>query len=1025
MQTPLRVLIVEDNPDDVLLLVRILKKEGFDPEYLEVETAQAIQYALQEKQWDVVLCDFHLPKFSAHGVILMLQEMDLELPLIIVSGTVDENAAIECMRLGARDYIRKENLSRLAPAIHRELAEARIRTSLKQVEIEWRKSWENYRLITESISDLILTCDFQWKINYVNKAVRDLLGNQDPVGQSLLNYIPRDGHAYQRLMMQKRKKGYSGIELTEWEGTDASGRQVVLDVKSQLISENGKPSGVLFIGRNITERKKEAEALKESEDKYRLVVENASEGIIVSREGKLLFVNRSALALAELENIDPSALSVDQFIHPEDREFVMNNHFQRMQGEKVPNVYSFRVIDGKGHTRWVEMKSAIIPWKSKPAILSFLTDITKRIATEEIMKNLLERFNLATHAAQMGVWETDMETGRLAWNDRMYDLYGLTKKDFANTHEAWLGLIHPEDVGAVQTKQKQVTNENKDYSTEFRIIHPDGNVKHIRSYGKVTTDSNGHPLRMTGINYDITEQKQAENRLRESERKYRSLFTEISEGFALHEIICDQNGHPVDYRFLDINPAFEKIIGLEAAHVIGKTAKEVLLQTTIYRIEQYGKVALSGEPISFEGQLKKRDRHYQINAFCPEKGKFAVLFTDITERKKMEMRLMQAQKMEAIGTLAGGIAHDFNNILGAIIGYAGMAQEELPEGSSAGECIDEIFRASDRAKNLVGQILAFSRRDESVRKPLMIVPVIKEIVKLLRAMLPSTIFIRQNFHVQNATILADATQMHQVLLNLCTNAAHAMKEKGGTLTIGLKQAVIDERHPLRSDHFETGSYLEIQVADDGQGIPEAIQTQIFNPFFTTKKTGEGTGMGLAVVHGIVQSYGGRFRLESREGEGTTFFIYLPLLAEQSVQDQAGNVLPAIGGTERILLVDDQDYMVNMLSRSLSRLGYKITAQNMSPEALRLFTENPFGFDLVITDQTMPYLTGADMAKCMLEIRPDLPIILCTGFSASLSAEQARDIGIREYVMKPVIMNEFTRLIRDVLTLEPSKKLQGQ
>ncbi len=281
-------------------------------------------------------------------------------------------------------------------------------------------------------------------------------------------------------------------------------------------------------------------------------------------------------------------------------------------------------------------------------------------------------------------------------------------------------------------------------------------------------------------------------------------------------------------------------------------------------------------------------------------------------------------------------------------------------------------------------------------------------------MLPSTIHIKQEIAVKDAFILADKTQMHQVMMNLCTNAAHAMQEKGGTLTVGLTQISVTEDNCSLYDWLEPGTYLEIRVADTGQGIDEKIRNQIFDPFFTTKKTGEGTGMGLSVVHGIIKSYGGHISLESMPGIGTTFFIHLPLLSDQ-------NILPAdivkaapVGGTERILLIDDQEFLLQMMSRSLSRLGYRVTAQDSSVEALNRFQADPFSFDLVITDQTMPCITGADLAKYILQIRPDIPVILCTGFSSTVSHEKARSLGIREYVMKPVVVNDLAHLIRKAL-----------
>lgn len=1009
----LRVLFVEDAEDDVVLILRLLRKSGYDSDYQRVESAAAMRDALLGRTWDVIIVDNRLPDFSGIEAINLLKTTGLDIPLIIVSGDIQEEMAVECMRLGARDYLRKENLSRLAPAIEREITEVRIRDARKQAEEQLRRSEENYRIITETTYDFIATSDLNWTVTYGNKAVRDWLG-MDPVGLNIIDFTPPELRAEQQTMMRKRREGYRDVLCFEWEAVDLRGRKLILDVQSQLLTENGAPAGVLFIARNITDRKIALEALKESEDKYRLVVENAREGIVVAQDEKLAFVNRRAVQMTGYSDRRILALPFVQFIHPDDRDDVLSKHVRRLNGEDLPSVYTFRIIDARGQTRWVEIKTTLIPWKGKPATLNFLTDITDRMASEEAVKHLVGRFDLAVHAARLGVWDRDIPGDQMIWNDRMYELYGVSKEDFAMTHENWIRTLHPDDVEQTLREMKKALEGELDYHTEFRIIHPDGTLKHIRTYGKVTRDAAGNPLRMTGINYDITERKQAENRLRESEFRYRSLFTEIREGFALHEILCDGNGTPVDYRFLDINPAFEKLTGLSADRTIGKSVRELLPQTESRWIETYGKVALTGQPVTFENYAKEFDRYYHVNAFCPQKGQFATLFTDITDRKKMEAQLSQAQKMEAIGTLAGGIAHDFNNILGAIMGYAGMAQDELPEGSSAGDCLDQIFRASERAKNLVGQILAFSRRSETASKPLVVVPAVKEIIKLLRATLPSTILIRQDIQINDAAILADPTQVHQVLMNLCTNAAYAMREKGGTLTIGLKQLTVGENDNPLSRHLQAGPYLEIRVADDGPGIAETIQPLIFDPFFTTKKTGEGTGMGLAVVHGIVKSYGGHIGLESHRGEGTTFFVYLPLLTEAGVEDDADKASAAVGGKERILLVDDQDFMLEMMSRSLSRLGYQVTAEGSSEVALDLFKSDPAAFDLVITDQTMPYLTGADMARDMLKTREDIPIILCTGFSATVSQEQAKAMGIREYVMKPVAMNEFARLIRTVL-----------
>ncbi|PKN76982.1 MAG: hypothetical protein CVU52_02435 [Deltaproteobacteria bacterium HGW-Deltaproteobacteria-10] len=394
---------------------------------------------------------------------------------------------------------------------------------------------------------------------------------------------------------------------------------------------------------------------------------------------------------------------------------------------------------------------------------------------------------------------------------------------------------------------------------------------------------------------------------------------------------------------------------------------------------------------------------------------------DITERKKMEEHIRQSQKMEAIGTLAGGIAHDFNNILGAIMGYAAMAQEDLPEGSSTRECVDEIWEASERAKFLVQQILAFSRHAQTEVKPLMIGPIVKEVVKLLRHALPSTIKVKQQINVKSTLILADATHIHQILMNLCTNAGHAMHENGGTLTISLNQIEITSDYLPGHEPMAAGNYLELKVTDTGHGIDPAIINRIFDPFFTTKQQGQGTGMGLAVVYGIVHGYGGHIDVASKVGVGTTFTIYFSVPPEQIIPTRDKVIkLPPLG-RERIMVVEDQGYLLTMMKKMLSRLGYAVTAIQNPLEAWTMFTTDPSAWDMIITDQTMPDLTGCAMAQKMLNVRPDIPIILCTGFSDLVSAQEAKAMGIREYLQKPIALGDLSQAIRDIFDNDTGEK----
>ena len=388
----------------------------------------------------------------------------------------------------------------------------------------------------------------------------------------------------------------------------------------------------------------------------------------------------------------------------------------------------------------------------------------------------------------------------------------------------------------------------------------------------------------------------------------------------------------------------------------------------------------------------------------------------VEDKMRLENQLKRAQKMEAIGTLAGGIAHDFNNILSAIIGYTEIALEDLPPESETAENLREVFKAGRRAKSLVRQILTFSRQSEPEFKPAEVGTIVKEALELIRATIPTTIAIKQDIRSE-ATVLADPTQIHQVIMNLATNAAHAMEEQGGELAVTLEETRLQT--PVTGDGSELppGRYLILTMSDTGSGIPPEIQERIFDPFFTTKGRQHGTGMGLAVVHGIVTSHHGAVTLESTPGQGTRFQIYLPIAEIDEVQRTAGRI-KIEGGNERILAIDDEPSITDMIKQILERLGYQVTTQSDSTAALDHFRENPQAYDLVITDMTMPQLTGDRVAATMLEIRPELPIILCTGYTKQVTEAQIRQIGIRHLIYKPMAMNELARIIRQTLDNAP-------
>ncbi len=673
-----------------------------------------------------------------------------------------------------------------------------------------------------------------------------------------------------------------------------SGDNVLFIVAEPVVSADGQLTGVVHIIRDITDQKHDKAALEASMERYRMVAEAAHDYILTTNlDHRVTFANKAVSDL--MGGIDPIGLKVSDFTPPENRakqEELMN---KRRAG--VSDIFSFewKIMDARGRLLIMDVRSQLLTQEDRPSGVLFVArDITERVQTAERLRILNERYELAAMAAGIGVWDRDLKTGEVIWDDRMYDLYGVSRDQFDVTPDTWRDMIHSDDVLQVD-HDFQILMRNNEYSdTEFRIRCPDGQIRHLKSYGMVQLDDKGHPARIIGVNYDITWRKQAEE-----------------------------------------------------------------------------------------------------------------------ERLKLEKQLFEAQKMEAVGTLAGGIAHDFNNILAAIMGYAELVLETKTENLRARN-IQRLLMAAGRAKDLVNQILAFSRHTEHNQKPLDMRNIIKEETKLLRATMPTNIDIRQNIPNTPFTVLADVTQMHQIIMNLCTNAAHAMGAKGGTLDISLSKETIMEDTPDDLLHLNPGLYVRLCISDTGQGIPPDILDRIFEPFFTTKKIGEGTGLGLSVVYGIVKNHRGGIRVASKPLNGAAFYIYLPCVEEATETEASSDkdIIPR--GRERILFVDDEKDLTDLAKAILTRLGYRVTTCQDSRQALDIFKTDPDGFDLIITDMTMPHLSGSDLAQEVIRLRPQQSIILCTGFSSFIDAEKASQIGIKTFLAKPITKRDLAIAVRKTL-----------
>ncbi len=627
------------------------------------------------------------------------------------------------------------------------------------------------------------------------------------------------------------------------------------------------------------------------------------------------------------------------------------------------------------------------------------------------MSDNITQFQEIFQQAAVGMMILNLNTKNL-WktNTTMEKMLGYTAVEFSSMTLS--EITHPDDVEKDEDLFQQVLHGNLNhYHQEKRYIRKNGEI----FWGKLTFHLILYENQRWGFGIieDINLQKQAEQTLWIKNQAIESSINAIA--------MANLEG-VLTY----VNPSFLKMWGYQ-------TKEEVLNKPTISFWEKEENAIAVVQSLQDQGHwigelvaVKKDSTTFLVELSATivtdEEGvpvQMLASFVDITKRKEaeedrqhLETRLRHAQKMEAIGTLSGGIAHDFNNLLFGILGYAEMMREELPSDHPLQRYAQSLITAGKRAKDLVRQILTFSRQDEQEFSKMQVIPIIKEVLKMMRSTLPSTVDIQQDLIGHSKSIWGSPIQIHQIIVNLCTNAEQAMRQTGGTLKISVQETELNQQEATLL-HLTPGPFLKLTVEDTGPGMNAEIQERIFDPFFTTKPVGEGTGLGLAVVHGIVLKHQGAITVQSEPGKGAVFHIFLPTIEGKS-DEQKTSTVEISQGRGCILVVDDEIFILEMIKKMLSRLGYQVTTIQNSPEALEEFYVNPKQFDLIITDQTMPKLTGYQLAREILSISPEIPIILMTGFSHQVSLEEAQKLGIREFISKPVEKETLTILVHDLL-----------
>ncbi|MBU1109545.1 MAG: PAS domain S-box protein [Candidatus Riflebacteria bacterium] len=755
-------------------------------------------------------------------------------------------------------------------------------------------------------------------------------------------------------------------------------------------------------------------------DRYRELFERSSDAILIIIGDKFVDCNDAATRMLrykkkkDLLNAHPSQLSPER--QPDGR----------LSYEKANEMIAEAFKNGSNRFEWEHRRAdgevfpvEVLLTAVKEADLDTLHVVWREISDrKQVEKSLLRLTSIIASTSDMVLTATP--DGKIQFvNDAGLRMLGWEQESLADRK---ISDVHPEWALKAVNSGIQAAISEGIWTGESAVIGIDGREIFVSQVIMSHKSSHGELESISTIIRDISDRIEAENNLQSNLRLLNSIIENQPSCLKLVKF---------DGTLLDMNPAGLKIIQAKSKEeVIGKNVYDLVLDVDRERYRKFNERICRGENDTFTFSMYALDGsiHQLETVAVPlylgsEKGTVQLgISTDITqklsyevEKKKLESQLNQARKMESIGTLAGGIAHDFNNILSAIMGFADIAMMESENPVKLRRDLEEILKGANRAKELVRQILTFSRESPQQIQSIKAQIVVEDTLKLLRSTIPTTIEIRTDINPDCQTILADPTQIHQIVMNLCTNAYQAMRGKTGTLAVSLQQVTLHQSDVSHKINMKPGSYIRLIVSDSGIGMSKEIQDKIFDPYFTTKEKGEGTGLGLSVVHGIVISLLGDITVYSEEGIGTTFNVYLPVIGKAVKEiPEREFAIPASENGEHILLVDDDEVIVFMLTIVLEQLGYQVTSLSSSLDALEMFKQDSGKYDLIISDMTMPKMTGEKLIKQILAIKPEIPVILCSGYSEMMDVETANAMGVSHYILKPVTRKDLAVAVNKAL-----------